>query len=802
MGRKGWVTGGSGGSFDGRAGGSLPEVRLRGRANMIAGSPRPRPPVDCMSAPFLQQRLEFPFPARDPHAGLPLANGTLGVLLWGEGGTVRLTVNRADYWDRQGALEFGPEATAERLRAWLEAGDAARVREVFEGKTGEEPRPRPTRLPMGRVELRLPPDWRVAGGGLYLQTGEAELELAGHTEGARAKLRAVVLRDRPVLCLRVTGLDGTEVRVAGCPAGTPEVLEAFRRRGLPRAQPFDLDEFGGWVQERPQEPAMCAAWLRHATPGGLLLYLTSAYGEHPAAARREALQALEAARAEGYTPATLRTFGAWRRWWEQAAEVYLPDPTLELLYYLGMYRLAALSGPGAPAITLQGPWVEDHRLPPWSGDYHFNVNVQECYWPCFAGNHPEALAPLVRLLREWEPRLRAHARTFAGVDDGLLLPHATDDRGRAIGGFWPGLADPSNAAWTGHLLWLYYRHTGDREFLRATAYPFLRGALRVYEALLEEDGRQLSLPVSVSPEYGGSGGYRPEGTRGAAWGRNASFQLAALRFLLRALREAAGVLELEEPRLSRWAEIEARLPLGAIGGTAEAPELLVWEGQPLAESHRHHSHLAAIYPFGLLDCAGSELHRRLAHHSLRRLAAMGTGGWTGWCLPWAAILHARQGHGVTAALLLECFRRLFMGPGHATTHDARHPGFTAFTQRPDVMQVEAGLGAAAAVLELLLHTSEGVLRVFPAVPEGWDTARFERVRAEGAFLVSAERRGGRTCRVEIRSEAGLPLRLANPWSDAAVLIRRGASPPYRTRGRVLELDTEPGELLVFEPAAP
>jgi alpha-L-fucosidase 2 len=557
---------------------------------------------------------------------------------------------------------------------------------------------------------------------------------------------------------------------------------------MPRAQAFDLGEFGGWAQECPGEPAMCAAWLRHDANGGLLLFITSVYGEDPAAARRQALQTLEAIRSEGYTPATVRTFSWWRKWWAQAAAVHLPDPTLELLYYLGIYKLGGLSVPGGPAATLQGPWIEEHRMPPWSGDYHFNVNVEECYWPCFAANHPEALEPLVRMLETWQPKLRENARLFTGVFDGLQLPHSTDDRGTPMSGFWTGFVDHGSTGWTGQLLWLHYRYTLDREFLRRTAYPFLKGAMRVYEAMLEDDGVEYSLPVSVSPEYGGSAI--------EAWGRNASFQLAVIHFLCRALYVASEELGVDSRQRDLWADIDARLPAGAVHDPAgDAAELLLWEGQPLLESHRHHSHLASVYPFDVLEYQTFEPHRRLVRNSMRRLTRVGAGLWTGWCVPWAAILHARLENGDMAALLLETFRRVFMGPGYASTHDALVGGLTALDTRPDIMQVEAAEGAAAAVLEMLLHTSGGVLRVFPAVPRAWREARFEGIRAEGAFLVSAGREGGRTRHVEIRSEAGARLRLLNPWEGATALIRSDRRPAFRTGSRLLELETEAGEVL-------
>ena len=50
-------------------------------------------------------------------------------------------------------------------------------------------------------------------------------------------------------------------------------------------------------------------------------------------------------------------------------------------------------------------------------------------------------------------------------------------------------------------------------------------------------------------------------------------------------------------------------------------------------------------------------------------------------------------------------------------------------------------------------------------------AHFEDLRTEGAFLVSALRRGGEVRWVRIHSEAGGPCRLLNPWHGAEVVAR-------------------------------
>lgn len=256
-------------------------------------------------------------PAQEARAGIPVANGVFGVLLWGAGRTLHLTLGRADY------------------------------------ASPEEPAEEPLRLPVGRLDLELPIDCAVISGGLYLLTGEAELEVDGNRQ--RAKVRASVVREAPVLCLRMTGIDGGGVRVVSRPPDLPETLEWFRKLGMPKAQTFDLDEFGGWVQERAAAPALCVGWLRQPFATGLVLYATSVYGDTPQEARRSALQALESVRRAGYTPATLRGFSWWRRWWEEAAGPSAERPG-DLFRQLDRYRVGLLEpAPLSPARVIPPP---------------------------------------------------------------------------------------------------------------------------------------------------------------------------------------------------------------------------------------------------------------------------------------------------------------------------------------------------------------------------------------------------------------------------------------------------------------
>jgi len=739
----------------------------------------------------LPEPLSWVFPALTTHEGIPLGNGLFGALLWGAGGALRITINRADYWDHRGGITFGGEATYENLRRWLAEGNEAELRRVFEGRggDGQDAPPRPTRLPMGRVDLEMA-DHEISGGALDLATGEARIALCGRVP---AVIQAVVPRGRPLLAVKLQGVSGGRVSAASRPAGAAEVRAYWSAYGLPEPAVRDGVEEGGWYQALPADPGLYVAWrIVSCTGEAAEMYVVAAYGETENEARSAASAELTWAVNQGYDALADGEAAWWRQYWRQTPYVQVPDATIQEAYTLAMYKLAGIAAPGAPAASLQGPWVEEFRMPPWSSDYHFNINVQECYWPAYAGNHLETLAPLFDMIEEWTPVLRETARAFLGIDDGLMLHHSVDDRGRCMGGFWTGAIDHGSTGWVAHMMWQYYLYTLDEEFLRVRAYPFMKGAMRVYEEMLEEtpDGR-LMLPVSVSPEYGGAAMW--------AWGANASFQLAIIHFLCRALIEAVQVLGLVDD-VSRWDRIDRDLPLGSIGGEEGAPELYLWDGQPLAHSHRHHSHLAGLYPFDVFDYWGSDDHRALLDRSAHTWTRQGMGEWSGWCMPWAAILWARMGNGERAALLLHEHQRVFVTPGRATTHDAVFRGFTTLAMRPDIMQIEAAMGAGAAVLEMLLHTAAGVTRVFPGVPEDWQEARFDGIRTEGALFVSAERTGGRTAWVRVRSERGGRLRLANPFGGAAGLWSSArAGVETLADARVFEVEMQPGEEIVLYP---
>ena len=475
-----------------------------------------------------------------------------------------------------------------------------------------------------------------------------------------------------------------------------------------------------------------------------------------------------------------------------------------------MYKFGgATADPGEPngaPCPLQGPWYEDYQIPPWGGDYHFNINVQECYWPAYGGNALERLRPIFELIFSWEPRLRHNAKVFVGIDDGVMLPHAVDDTGKAMSAsFWTGMMDHGSTMWMADMMWQYVRYGGgDRKFVARGALPFMKGAFNVFWAMLERtpDGA-LRLPVGTSPEF--------RGASMDAWGANASFQLAAAHRLAEDLQDAATRLR-EEPD-PRWAELLEKLPKAALVPAANGCRHIgLWDGLDLVETHRHHSHLASIFPFDTIDC-DDDAWRKVVNHSYGNWMWRGYALWTGWCMPWASILQTRVGNADMAELLLEIWERAFTNEGYGTLHDTRMSGFSLmgmpaasndgppYPPRPEIMQLDAGEAAATAILQMLLLEKRGVLHLFRGAPARWLDVSFDGIRAPGGVLVSASRKDGAVGPVTLRAAAGAALvRLASPWPGAACeLVREDGTVKKLKPAPVLEIRVPKGGAVVLRP---
>jgi len=697
--------------------------------------------------PASDLRLAAPITTWDE--AIPLGNGMLGGLLWGEGRRLVLSLDRGDLWDQRAAAPFGTPG--------YRYADIVRL--VREGKEDslhhrfDEPYdniPFPTKIPAGRLTITLDAAQQPSRFTLHLAEAEAAVAL---TRGSgRAFFSAVQ-------------------RVAFVRLPAPATVTITR--------PVSLDKLGygparSWREGTLQFMEQVAAQgLRYVVAVGerrvgdqLLLATTvtsTTDGADPAGVARGRLTR---ALATGYD-AAFRPHAAWWRHFWQRSRLTVPDTALQQHLDLVKYFYGAAAVRGAPPMPLQGIWTADSdALPPWKGDFHNDLNTQMTYLAAHAAGHDESM--LGWLDFNWSRReaYRAFARDFYGVA-GLAVPGVMTLGGAPLGGWAQYSLSPTMGAWVAQSFYLHWRYTNDARFLRERAYPFTAGIGEAIRGLLvrSADGR-LRLPLSSSPEIF-------DNSMKAWLATPSNFDVALLRWLFGALGEMA------DARGERRAAAAWRATLGALDPlTTDASGALGFaSGLPYDESHRHFSHAMALHPLALL-AVDAPSDSATVRATLDGITAHGTSWWTGYSFSWFSAMLARGGRAEEALRQLETYRRAFiLRNGFHANGDQTKSGLSRYTYRP--FTLEGNFLALHAAQEMVLQSWGGVVRVFPAVSDRWRDVSFTRLRAEGGFEVSASRSGGRTMRVEVHAPRGGELRLRDPfdggrgrWSGGTI-VRAG-----------------------------
>ena len=531
------------------------------------------------------------------------------------------------------------------------------------------------------------------------------------------------------------------------------------------------------MQQLAEGPCCALTW--NASGPDYFLAIQVATTRDEALARSRATYA--AARESGFERLHDEHVAAWAGFWAASA-VYLPEADKETLWYYGLYLLASASRRGCFPPGLQGLWAMDGVLPPWRGDYHADMNVQETFWPAGASGHLELLDTWVDHMAVCLPRAREFTRRFFGTA-GTFWPCSFLPEYTIVPSWGPVQFAWSNTGWLAWLVWLRWRYSLDTEWLRETGYALVAECFEFYRANLERgaDGL-LHVPLSSSPEFRENGA--------AAWGPDPNVDLALIRRTCDWLLEMEAALGGEEygaaarevrEHLAPYAFVEGEVP-GPAGLRGERV-LALWPGQPLTESHRHPSHLMAIHPAMDLTVEGDEEQRRIIADSLTQFLELGQYRWAGHTYAQWISFAACLGRAGMAADALGELARHWLGPnGLHFNNDYTHSGRSYFSHPPGVsgpFTMEANCGLSMGLCDMLLQGWNDRLRVFPAVPDRWRDVVFRDLVAEGAFRVSAARLDGRTAWVRLTATVDRPLRLRDPFEgepitiDGAELVREG-----------------------------
>lgn len=742
------------------------------------------------AAPQRQHGLHYTEPAGVWDEAMPLGNGLLGALVWGDGRPLRVSLDRTDLWDLRPVPEFeSPDYSYKTMRQWVKEGRIENLHRLYDFPYRDNPGP--TKIPAGRIELTFDDDCRFQDASLDLGKAVCAVQF-----GNGSAVRVLVHAGEPLGVIAVSSRKPVSVALVAPPfagKGTEgKASTASHGHGdlatLRYEPPVEQrgQSWAGYLQKGwgGFSFAVTLAW-RQTESGwlGVWTIATSKDADDPLTVARKRC---EAALGQGFDGLTREHDLWWETYWSRTS-VAVPNPVVERQWYLETYKFGSATRPDTPPITLQGPWTADNmQIPPWKGDYHHDLNTELSYWPAYSGNRLESASGFVRWLWETKGNARKWTGRFFALP-GLNVPMTADLEQNQMGGWHQYTHSATTAAWLAHHFWLHWRYSMDREFLQQRAYPWLKDVATFLDAVTEKgpDGKR-TLPLSSSPEI--------HGNELRAWFPSiTNYDLALIRWTFEKTAELADLVG-EPSEAKRWRGILSEMPELAVD--PKDFRLLVAKDDPLPESHRHFSHLMAIHPLGTICWENGQRDRAIIKASLAELDARGSSQWCGYSFAWLANLAARARDGEKAERALEVFSRAFcLRNGFHCNGDQSGQGYSSFRYRP--FTLEGNFAAAAGIQEMLLQSYSGTIRLFPAIPAKWREVSFRGLRAEGAFVVSAARKNGRTEVVQVLSEAGGVLSLENPFGDDGYSLTGAEPGSVKTRDQELLLDTRPGQTVTF-----
>jgi alpha-L-fucosidase 2 len=781
--------------------------------------------------------LHFAQPAGKWPDALPVGNGRLGAMIFGDPALERIQLNEESIWDGQPGLDRNnPRAAAAvpRIRELLFQGKIAEAEALAQTDMFSIPQRMPCYQTLGDLHLDFSPmgltrESKVSDYRLELNLDTAIATTSFTYEGTRYTREVFSSAPDQVIVVRMTASQVGKISFSAKldrPDPTPFKVSSVGRSSL------SLDGRALPVNDNPglpiKEPQMgvrfharmlavversaalaevsddslkitgadtvtllidCATSYRYPSASTTPMRLVEG---DPAAMRTAVEKNLTAASKRSYAELRARHISDYQQYFRRAeihfgsdVNAHVPtdqrvqhikdggeDVTLLPIYLqFGRYMLISSSRPGTLAANLQGIWNEDVD-PPWGSKYTVNINAEMNYWLAERANLSDLHAPLFDLLEKTQGPGAVTAKKYYGAR-GSVVHHNTDIWGDSGpidglgGGVWP-----MGSAWLSLHTWDHYQFTGDAEFLRGRAYPTLKeNALFLLDYLtMAPEGTtyagHLVTGPSCSPEnkylVPAEGGGKPKSYNLCM---GPTMDIAIARAVLTRLIEASELVgaPADAVLIVRVKTALGELPAYRIthdGRLQEWPEDYA-DQEP---GHRHISHLFGLFPDDQITLRGTPELAKAARVTLDKRLAAGSGS-TGWSRSWIVNCMARLEDGEAAYQnVLQLFRQC-----------TRHNLFDVCGLKENSpYQIDGNLGGPTGLIEMLLQSHAGVIRLLPALPKAWGNGSFRGLRARGGIEVDLEWSQGKARRATLRAGHDGAVRIAVPTGQQVSSIRSKA----------------------------
>lgn len=480
--------------------------------------------------------------------------------------------------------------------------------------------------------------------------------------------------------------------------------------------------------------------------------------------------AVEAAEHAGLTELRREHSQAWHDFWRRSFVQLDGREFLNQQWFRNLYHLASVTKPGSVGPGLFGPWAWED-FPTWGNDRHWDYNVQAALWGAFSCNHLELTKAYNDEIFDLLPCAQMMVRDYYGNIGGAKFPQVGWPRKYTapVSSRKSEFTTPWVNGFVAQPMWWYYQYSQDKTFLREKGYPVIRACAEFYEKFVQlaPDGKYDMPPTAVwdlsflVPDA-----------------KNSTIDLTFAKMLLRIAVKASKVLGVDDDRCENWEHVATKLrsyatividgknfkPVNHRIGGAEAlytsldfpsgEVLVAFENYPVIE-YNLSPWTMPIFPSGEIGLHSPQKDQELAFRTLQITPYHLWDDMVMLSMAWVRLGHDQ----------LDVFEK-------HTRSIVHENGCQTYPR--DIIYSKYifmhFLGWPVVINESLVQSYTGQIRVAPVKLK--NTARFARLRTEGAFLLSGEIQiGGKVLYLAITSEAGVSCKLVRPW-DSPVRVRR------------------------------
>ena len=455
---------------------------------------------------------------------------------------------------------------------------------------------------------------------------------------------------------------------------------------------------------------------------------------------------------------------------EMFAEAHkgLSNPAFDALFFqYGRYMQISSSRENSPLPSnLQGIWNDNLACNmPWTCDYHLDINIQQNYWSANIANMAETNAPLFTYIGLLAKYGSVTARKMYGC--GGWVAHTINN---VWGDTAPGSAcswamNVTAGAWMATHLWTHYEYTLDKDYLREVGYPLLKETAQFFVDYMVEDpntGYLLSGP-SISPENG----FRGSDGRGYSLSMMPTIDRAVIYDIYNACIQSAKILGIDDDFSRRLQRDIKKLPPLRLLDNGELDEwyLDVVRDDP---SHRHASHLLALYPFGQISPFKTPGLAEGCRLFLENQTSHANWEDTEWTRGNNINFYARLLDGEKAYESLKGLYTGFMRENLMTVSPAGIAGAES-----DIFSFDATEAAVAGVCEMLLQSYDGMLNFLPALPKAWKSGSIKGVCARGGIEADFAWKNRKVVSATLRSRVDQTVNVRVNGKEKTVELKAG-----------------------------